>query len=85
MRTFGNFPSLFMGLVGHHTGELEHYHGRLRFTDANGAVIADEVDPARYMDYIGEAVEPFSYLKSPVLQTAGLSRTASIASARWPA
>jgi len=70
-RTFGNFPSLFMGLVGHNTGELEHYHGRLRFTDANGAVIADEVDPARYMDYIGEAVEPFSYLKSPYYKPLG--------------
>jgi NAD-reducing hydrogenase large subunit len=70
-RTFGNFPSLFMGLVGHLTGELEHYHGRLRFTDANGTVIADEVDPTRYMDYIGEAVEPFSYLKSPYYKPLG--------------
>ena len=70
-RTFGNFPSLFMGLVGHNTGELEHYHGRLRFTDANGTVVADEVDPAKYMDYIGEAVEPFSYLKSPYYKPLG--------------
>jgi NAD-reducing hydrogenase large subunit len=60
-----------MGLVGHNTGELEHYHGRLRFTDANGAVVADEVDPAKYMDYIGEAVEPFSYLKSPYYKPLG--------------
>ncbi len=70
-RTFGNFPTLFMGLVAHGTGELEHYHGRLRFTDANGAVIADEVDPARYMEYIGEAVESHSYLKSPYYKPLG--------------
>jgi NAD-reducing hydrogenase large subunit len=69
-RTFGNFPTLFMGLVTH-DGELEHYHGRLRFTDANGKVIADEVDPTRYMDYIGEAVEPYSYLKSPYYKPLG--------------
>jgi NAD-reducing hydrogenase large subunit len=71
-RTFGNFPTLFMGLVAlDGSGELEHYHGRLRFTDANGAVIADEVDPTRYMDYIGEAVEPYSYLKSPYYKPMG--------------
>ncbi|MEJ5197506.1 MAG: Ni/Fe hydrogenase subunit alpha [Anaerolineae bacterium] len=69
-RNFGNFPTLFMGLVTP-DGELEHYHGRLRFTDANGKVIADEVDPTRYMDYIGEAVEPYSYLKSPYYKALG--------------
>lgn len=69
-RSFGNFPSLFMGLVTP-DGELEHYHGRLRFTDANGKVIADELDPTRYMDYIGEAVEPYSYLKSPYYKPLG--------------
>ncbi len=70
-RTFGNFPSLFMGLVGQSSGELEHYHGCLRFTDANGAVLAHELDPTRYMDYIGEAVEPHSYLKSPYYRPLG--------------
>lgn len=69
-RNFGNFPTLFMGLVTPE-GELEHYHGCLRFTDANGKVIADDVDPTRYMDYIGEAVEPFSYLKSPYYKPLG--------------
>lgn len=69
-RSFGNFPTLFMGLVTP-DGELEHYHGRLRFTDANGKVIADELDPTRYMDVIGEAVEPYSYLKSPYYKPLG--------------
>jgi NAD-reducing hydrogenase large subunit len=70
-RTFGNFPTLFMGLVGQDSGELEHYYGRLRFTDANGNVVADDLDNNRYMDYIGEAVEPFSYLKSPYYKPLG--------------
>jgi NAD-reducing hydrogenase large subunit len=70
-RTFGNFPTLFMGLVGQDSGELEHYYGRLRFTDANGNVVADDLDNNRYMDYIGEAVEPFSYLKSPYYKPMG--------------
>lgn len=70
VRSFGNFPSLFMGLVTP-AGELEHYHGRLRFTDANGRVVADEVDPISYLDYIGEAVEPHSYLKSPYYKPLG--------------
>jgi NAD-reducing hydrogenase large subunit len=70
-RIFGNFPTLFMGLVGQDSGELEHYYGRLRFTDANGNVVADDLDNNRYMDYIGEAVEPFSYLKSPYYKPMG--------------
>jgi NAD-reducing hydrogenase large subunit len=70
-RTFGNFPTLFMGLVGQDSGELEHYYGRLRFTDANGNVVADDLDNARYMEYIGEAVESFSYLKSPYYKPMG--------------
>jgi NAD-reducing hydrogenase large subunit len=61
---FGNFPSLFMGLVAA-DGTWEHYDGHLRFVDSSGNAIADRLDPTRYFDYVGEAVEPFSYLKSP--------------------
>ena len=46
IRTFGNFPSLFMGLVGD-DGTLEHYDGKLRFVDAGGHIVADGLDPAR--------------------------------------
>ena len=35
VRTFGNFPSLFMGLVDD-DGGFEHYDGQLRFVDADG-------------------------------------------------
>jgi NAD-reducing hydrogenase large subunit len=64
VQTFGNFPSLFMGLV-EPDGTWEHHGGKLRFTDSSGSVIADQLDPQKYFDYIGEAVQPNSYLKSP--------------------
>jgi NAD-reducing hydrogenase large subunit len=61
---FGNFDSLFMGLVDHE-GNWETYDGKLRFCDAKGSIVADGIDPARFKDFIGEAVEPWSYLKFP--------------------
>jgi NAD-reducing hydrogenase large subunit len=60
---FGNFRSAFMGLVDRH-GNPDHYDGWLRVVDADGAYLADRVDPRNFGQYIGEAVEPWSYLKS---------------------
>ncbi|MBC8094675.1 MAG: Ni/Fe hydrogenase subunit alpha [Akkermansiaceae bacterium] len=67
---FGNFASLFMGLVAE-DGSWEHYGGKLRFVDANGNILADQIDPARYREFIGEATEPASYLKSPFYRQLG--------------
>lgn len=64
IRTFANFPSLFLGLVNA-DGGLEHYDGALRIISSRGSLIADQVDPSTYQSFIGEAVEPWSYLKSP--------------------
>jgi NAD-reducing hydrogenase large subunit len=64
VQIFGNFPSLFMGLVAP-DGTWEHHGGKLRFTDSSGSIIADQIDPASYKDYIGESVQTASYLKSP--------------------
>ena len=64
IQIFGNFPSLFMGLV-EPDGTWEHHGGKLRFTDSSGSIIADQLEPRNYLDYIGEAVQPTSYLKSP--------------------
>jgi NAD-reducing hydrogenase large subunit len=64
VQIFGNFPSLFMGLVTP-DGAWEHHGGKLRFTDSSGSVIADQIDAASYQEYIGEAVQNTSYLKSP--------------------
>jgi NAD-reducing hydrogenase large subunit len=76
IRTFGNFPSMFMALVtphpnGVHQALLEHYDGVLRFVDAAGNIVLDQIDPLRYQDYIAESVEPFSYLKSPYFKPHG--------------
>src|SRR5262249_58697035 len=61
---FGKFPSLFLGLVGP-GGAWEHYDGTLRFVDGDGRAVADGIDPQRFGEYVGEAVEPDSFLKSP--------------------
>jgi NAD-reducing hydrogenase large subunit len=70
VQTFGNFPTLFLALVGPDSG-WEHYDGRLRIVDARGDIVADRIDPARYQDLIGEAVEADSYLKSPYYRPLG--------------
>ncbi|WP_166831764.1 Ni/Fe hydrogenase subunit alpha [Thalassoroseus pseudoceratinae] len=69
-QSFGNFPSLHMGLVG--VGGLwEHGEGTVRFVDSERKIVADGLDPRKFFDYIGEAVEPWSYLKSPYYRPLG--------------
>jgi NAD-reducing hydrogenase large subunit len=69
-QVFGNFPSLFAGLVTP-DGALEHYDGRLRITDAAGGIVADGLDATRYWEFLDEAVEPWSYLKFPFYRPLG--------------
>ncbi len=69
-RVFGNFPTMFLGLVGP-DGVWEHYDGRVRIVDADGTVVAEGLDPSDYQAYIGEAVEEWSYLKFPYYRPAG--------------
>jgi NAD-reducing hydrogenase large subunit len=68
---FGNFPSLFMGLVAS-DGTWEHHGGKLRFVDSGGCIIADKLDPQKYYEFIGESVQKSSYLKSPYYLPLGL-------------
>ncbi|MCO5188399.1 MAG: Ni/Fe hydrogenase subunit alpha [Anaerolineae bacterium] len=70
IRSFANFPTLFMGLVNA-DGELEMYDGKLRIVDAVGKIVADGLDSADYQEYIAEYVEPDSYLKSPYYRPLG--------------
>ena len=70
VQIFGNFPSLFMGLVDAE-GNWEHYGGKLRFVDSSGSVIADQLEPQKYFEFIGEAVQKSSYLKSPYYSPLG--------------
>ncbi len=67
---FGQFPTLYMGLVGPN-GEWEHYDGRLRFTDSEGTIVADGLSEDDYQHFLGEAVEPWSYLKFPYYRPMG--------------
>jgi NAD-reducing hydrogenase large subunit len=64
IETFANFPTLFMSLVGP-DGSLELYDGTLRIVDSMGGLVRDCDHPEEYSDFITEAVEPYSYLKSP--------------------
>lgn len=68
--TFANFPTLFLGLVDD-IGGLTFYEGKIRIVDSAGNIVADRLDPADYQEFIGEAVEPTSYLKSPYYKTVG--------------
>jgi NAD-reducing hydrogenase large subunit len=70
IENFGNFPSYYMGLVTP-DGGLEHYDGTLRIMDPNGKVAAECVDPNTYRDFIGEAVEPWSFMKFPYFKAVG--------------
>jgi NAD-reducing hydrogenase large subunit len=68
--SFGSFDSLFVGLVAK-DDSWEHYGGALRVVDAAGKVLEDQVEPMRYAEVIGEAVEPWSYLKFPYYKPRG--------------
>lgn len=70
VQIYGNFPSLFMGLVDP-DGGWEHHGGKLRFTDSSGSIIADQLDPQKYYEYISESVQNSSYLKSPYYSPLG--------------
>jgi NAD-reducing hydrogenase large subunit len=70
VENFGNFPTYYLGLVTE-SGGLEHYDGKIRIVDQNGKIAADMLDPAKYYEYIGEAVEPWSYMKFPYYKPLG--------------
>jgi NAD-reducing hydrogenase large subunit len=61
MGACGDFPSLFLGLVGA-DGCLDHCGGRLRFVDQTGSIVR-EVAPEAYGDVIRETRAGDSYLK----------------------
>ena len=70
IRTFANFPSMFMALVDKEGG-LEFYDGKLRFMDATGHLVSDKVEPAEYPEYLGELVNSWSYLKTAYYKPLG--------------
>jgi NAD-reducing hydrogenase large subunit len=68
--SFANFPTMFAGLVNPE-GRMEHYDGTMRFSDPSARMVAEFSDPRKYPEYIGEAVENFTFLKFPYFRPAG--------------
>jgi NAD-reducing hydrogenase large subunit len=70
MDAFASFPSLYFGLVGP-AGEHETYGGRIRVLDNDGVVLADQLNPRNYLEYVAERPVDFSYLKFPYYKPKG--------------
>ncbi len=66
---FAVFPTGYLGLVTPENG-LELYQGDVRLVDCNGAQL-EKFQIARYLDYIAEHVENWSYLKFPYYKKLG--------------
>ncbi len=64
------FTSMYMGLVAT-DGTWEHYGGVLRMVDQQRRPIVPAHDPSRYNEIIGEASEPWTYLKFPFYRPMG--------------
>jgi len=67
---FAAFPSNHLSLV-RKDGALDLYHGVLRAIDENGKKILYDIDYQHYLDYIGEEVKSWSYMKFPFLKSLG--------------
>ncbi|MGQ9479649.1 MAG: Ni/Fe hydrogenase subunit alpha [Thermoproteota archaeon] len=70
VESFGSFPTYYMGLIAENGG-LEHYDGSIRIIGPDGSIVEDRLNPAKYFEYIGEAVEEWSYMKFPYYRKAG--------------
>ncbi len=68
--SFGNFPTMFLGIVKKNGG-LTFYDGGIRIVNSAGEVVANGLNPADYREFIGEKVESWTYLKSPYYSPAG--------------
>ena len=64
IRHFGTAPMMSAGLVDRNGG-LAIYDGGLRFRDAEGAVVEDQIPAEEYATHIAEAAAKDSYMKSP--------------------
>jgi NAD-reducing hydrogenase large subunit len=70
VETFAPSGTLHMGLV-QADGTHELYDGKLRWVDASGKIVKDQVNPADYLNYIAEMPVDFSYLKYPYYKPLG--------------
>jgi NAD-reducing hydrogenase large subunit len=70
IEAFSALKTLFMGLVNRQ-GQLEMYDGVIRIVDSDRKIVADGLAPEDYATFIGEAVEKWSFLKSPFYRPMG--------------
>ena len=68
--SFGTTPTMYAGMVDE-AGNLQLYNGKVRFVDAAGNIVVDQMEAADYARYIGEAAVPYSYLKAPYFKPLG--------------
>ena len=69
MRTFAVFPTAYMGTVDENN-KLNLYDGQLRLVDAQRQQM-ERFDGRNYLDFIGEHVESWSFLKFPFYRKLG--------------
>jgi NAD-reducing hydrogenase large subunit len=70
MEAFASFDTLYLGTV-RSDGTHELYDGQLRWVHPDGKIAADQVDPARFAEYIAERPLAYSYLKAPYFKPLG--------------
>jgi NAD-reducing hydrogenase large subunit len=70
VNSFATSSTLYLGTVGP-DGQHELYDGKLRFMNAEGVILQDQIDPARYLDFIAERSVSWSYLKYPYFKPLG--------------
>jgi NAD-reducing hydrogenase large subunit len=70
IESFANFPGPFMAMIAENGG-LEFTDAKLRIIDATGIILLDNMEAAQFDQHIGEAVEPYSYMKFPYYRPLG--------------
>jgi len=73
VKSFATSPTLYLGMIGEN-GEQELYDGNLRFIDADGTILQDQLDPKRYLEFITERSVNWSYLKYPYYKPFGFDK-----------
>lgn len=73
VESFATSPTLYLGTVGPN-GEHELYDGKLRFMDADGTILQDQLSPEKYLEFIAERSVNWSYLKYPYYKPFGFDK-----------
>lgn len=70
VQRFASFASNYLSIV-RADGAMDLYDGGLRAIDADGRTILDHGANERYLEFIGEGVRDWSYMKFPFLRAIG--------------